>query len=166
MKHFIIIILFLCQTVVTVKAQPSATDTALLNSYFDIKNALVNSDAHAAAEKASVFMRSVSSVGPGKLSADKVKAFKETQAKLAADAKKITASNDLAAQRIAFSSFSLNMYALVKTISLSIQPIYKDYCPMKQAYWLSKVSAIANPYFGKSMLTCGNITETIKPIIN
>jgi Cu(I)/Ag(I) efflux system membrane fusion protein len=42
--------------------------------------------------------------------------------------------------------------------------VYKEYCPMafdnKGAYWLSESEEIRNPYFGKSMLTCGEVTTT------
>jgi hypothetical protein len=33
---------------------------------------------------------------------------------------------------------------------------------MKKMYWLSSEAAIKNPYYGKMMLTCGSVTETIK----
>ena len=58
--------------------------------------------------------------------------------------------------------FSNNFYSLAKAVKLSTQTIYQDYCPMKKAFWLSEVPAIKNPYYGKAMLTCGKITETIK----
>jgi hypothetical protein len=29
-------------------------------------------------------------------------------------------------------------------------------------YWLSSEAVIKNPYYGKAMLTCGKVTETIK----
>ena len=34
--------------------------------------------------------------------------------------------------------------------------VRQAYCPMKQKPWLQKGDAIANPYYGSSMLTCGN----------
>jgi len=30
-------------------------------------------------------------------------------------------------------------------------------CPMVQKPWLQKGDAIANPYYGKEMLTCGSL---------
>ena len=32
-------------------------------------------------------------------------------------------------------------------------------CPMLQKPWLQKGTSVANPYFGKAMLTCGNIKK-------
>jgi hypothetical protein len=78
--------------------------------------------------------------------------------------KKMTAAGkDLEKQRIAFAALSVEMYSVVKKEKLNPEVIYQAYCPMKKMYWLSKEPAIKNPYYGKMMLTCGNLTDTIKP---
>jgi Cu(I)/Ag(I) efflux system membrane fusion protein len=33
---------------------------------------------------------------------------------------------------------------------------------MKKAYWISAVEEVRNPYYGNAMLTCGNVSETVK----
>jgi hypothetical protein len=57
------------------------------------------------------------------------------------------------------------MYELLKVSKLET-PVYYQFCPMakggKGANWLSKESAIKNPYYGAQMLTCGKVVETIK----
>ena len=44
--------------------------------------------------------------------------------------------------------------------------IYVQHCPMADsnngADWLSQDKEIRNPYFGESMLSCGENTKTIK----
>lgn len=69
-------------------------------------------------------------------------------------------------QRMAFEQISNNMFTLVKTAALKNAKIYRQYCPMafndKGAYWLSTDEEIKNPYFGKKMLECGEVTETIE----
>ncbi len=44
-------------------------------------------------------------------------------------------------------------------------PLYLAYCPMANnsagAYWLSRDKIIANPYFGKSMLRCGEVRDSL-----
>ncbi|MDP4747411.1 MAG: efflux RND transporter periplasmic adaptor subunit, partial [Algoriphagus sp.] len=53
---------------------------------------------------------------------------------------------------------------LAETYPLSQQVVYKDYCPMafdnKGGYWLSETEDIRNPYFGASMLSCGEVKQT------
>ena len=57
------------------------------------------------------------------------------------------------------------MYELIK-VSKPKDAVYYQHCPMynngKGANWLSKESAIKNPYYGSQMLTCGSTVETIK----
>ena len=77
----------------------------------------------------------------------------------------ISDTKEVSHQRDHFSSLSMNMFELMKVSKLEI-PIYYQFCPMakagKGANWLSKESAIKNPYFGSKMLTCGSVVETIK----
>lgn len=135
---------------------------SLLSSYDEVKNALVSSDANIASSKATTLLSNINSVAIKKLSEKDQKAFSLLKSKLVLDAEHIAESKDVDHQRDHFATLSTNMYALAKAIKLTDKPIYYDYCPMKKMYWLSNEQAIKNPYYGKSMLTCGKITETIK----
>ncbi|MCW3120604.1 MAG: hypothetical protein JWQ38_96 [Flavipsychrobacter sp.] len=68
-------------------------------------------------------------------------------------------------QRILFEVISRNMYVLLKHAAIKNAHIYHEYCPMafndKGAYWLSGESEILNPYFGKKMLECGEVTDSM-----
>lgn len=81
-------------------------------------------------------------------------------------AAKIGAATDIEVQRTLFSDLSNDFIAKVKESGLSSGEIYVEYCPMalndKGASWLSNQKDIKNPYFGDSMLTCGEVKETIK----
>lgn len=136
--------------------------TILLSSYYNIKNSLVNSDAAKAASNATGFVNALKAVDSKGLSDTESKAFKAIQEKLNADAQSIASSNKIEAQRTAFASLSINIYTFAKTASLSTEKIYQQYCPMKKMYWLSDEAAIKNPYYGKAMLTCGKVTDTLK----
>ena len=132
---------------------------SLLASYYDIKNALVSSDAATASGKAGEFLKGISSTDAKTFSgtAD----FKSVQAKLSKDARQIAESKDLAKQREYFADFSVSFFKLAKAEKLSAAPVYYQYCPMKKAYWLSASKDVKNPYYGKQMLTCGRVEETI-----
>jgi hypothetical protein len=91
-----------------------------------------------------------------------MKAFKPLQEKLSFDAEHISATKEIDHQRDHFQSFSDNFYKLAKAVKLSEQPVFQAYCPMKKAYWLSSDAAIKNPYYGKQMLTCGKVSDTLK----
>lgn len=133
----------------SVQAQKSTgNEMPLLKHYYELKDALVNSDAITASGKMTELINSVSS---------DVKLSDQLQKKL------LAAGRDLEKQRNAFSDLSLEMYTLVKSKKMTTDIIYQEYCPMKKMYWLSKEPVIRNPYYGKMMLTCGSITQTIKP---
>ena len=68
-------------------------------------------------------------------------------------------------QRIVFGTISSAMYGLLKKTEIRNAKIYHEMCPMafndKGATWLSSESDIKNPYFGKKMLECGEVTDTL-----
>lgn len=142
-------------------AQSNQTQS-LLTSYYDIKNALVNSDATLAASKANVFSKVMGSIDMKSIPKAEMTAFMGLQDKLEFDAKHISETKDISQQRQYFANFSANLFKLAKAVKLTNEPVYYDYCPMKKSYWLSDNAAIKNPYYGKQMLTCGAVKETLK----
>lgn len=137
--------------------QKNASDNELLSAYYEVKNALVSSDAAGAAKGAKNFQSALQKFDVKTISSKDQAAF----GKMKADAEAIASSVDLSKQRTAFQSLSENMIARVKTTGSS-GTAYIAYCPMKKASWISAEAGIRNPYYGSSMLTCGNVTDTIK----
>ncbi|CAN5588764.1 hypothetical protein BH11BAC3_BH11BAC3_07140 [soil metagenome] len=127
----------------------------LLTSYYHIKNALVAGNAGDAAKAATSFIKAAHSVDDNAIS-------KSTVNKLLKDAGKISQSSDIKKQREYFAGFSASMTDLAKTVKLTDQPVYIQYCPMQKASWLSNEQSIKNPYYGNSMLSCGKVTDTIQ----
>jgi len=81
---------------------------------------------------------------------------------------KIVAEKDSSIERkkVHFEKVSDAMYALLKNVDLKNAGVYRQFCPMafddKGAYWLSNENEIKNPYFGKKMLECGEVTDSLK----
>jgi hypothetical protein len=72
-------------------------------------------------------------------------------------AKKLGAAKDIAAARAAFGDLSAALAAYAeKTKSGLGAGVRLAYCPMADKPWLTKDKDIRNPYYGKSMLTCGS----------
>ena len=164
-KIFFIVVLLSTITVHSCFAQDNTKTTSLtqlLNSYYDVKNALVSSDAKTAATKAGDLVKALNAVNMKALSEADMNAFMPLQEKLAFDAKHISENNGIAEQREHFSSLSNNIYKLAKAVKLSAEPVYQEYCPMKKMYWLSSEAEIKNPYYGKAMPTCGKVTDALK----
>jgi len=141
-----------------------AVDSQLQNvydAYFTVKDALIKSDSKLTSAKAKDLLNAITAVKMDKLKSNEHTVWMKVVKKLTADAKSISATTDLKKQRETFKSLSKSTYDLIK-VSNPEQPIYKQYCPMADAAWLSKEKAVKNPYYGSSMLTCGNVVETIK----
>ncbi|TKC01850.1 DUF3347 domain-containing protein [Pedobacter cryotolerans] len=85
---------------------------------------------------------------------------------LATLAAKIGAAKDIESQRTLYADLSTDFIERVKSAGLNSGEIYVEYCPMalndKGAAWLSNQKEIRNPYFGESMMTCGEVKETLK----
>jgi len=153
------------QPSVNSKAADEKTAFALLaSSYFALKDALVKTDAVAAAAHAEAFQAAVKAVDMNKLSHDEHTVWMKVMNKLASDATGITKNKDVAKQRVAFASLSNALYELLK-VSKVDGPIYYQHCPMfsegKGAHWLSKENAVKNPFFGAQMISCGSTVETL-----
>ncbi|WDF62742.1 DUF3347 domain-containing protein [Flavobacterium sp. KACC 22763] len=134
---------------------------SVYDAYFSVKDALIKSDSKLTSAKAATLLTAITAVKMDKLKSNEHTVWMKVVKKLTADAKSISATTDLKKQRETFKSLSKSTYDLIKVSSPS-EPIYKQYCPMADADWLSKEKAVKNPYYGSSMLTCGNVVETIK----
>lgn len=132
------------------KTQPAQ----LLNAYYKLKDALVGSNPTLAAANAEELIKAINGT-------DKQTLNDDARASLLKDANTIFQSKDIKLQREKFATLSSNMFELAKTVKLSAEPVYQQYCPMKKASWLSNDKAIKNPYYGSAMLTCGSVKTTL-----
>ena len=157
------------QTIIQPSASTKSADektvfAQLTNPYFALKDALVKTDAVAAAAQAEAFQAAIKAVDMNKLSHDEHTVWMKVMDKLATDAAGITKNKDVAKQRVAFASLSNTLYELLK-VSKVDGPIYYQHCPMfnegKGVHWLSKENAVKNPFFGAQMISCGSTVETL-----
>lgn len=148
--------------------QPTQVNTNALqtvyDAYFELKDALVKSDATIAATKAAALLKLLNDIKMETLGSNHV-AYMSVEKELKLHAEHISESKDIAHQRDHFSSLSTSIYKLIKEAKATTT-VYYQHCPMyndgKGANWLSKEAGIKNPYYGNMMLTCGKVQETIK----
>lgn len=150
-------VLFATATTYTAQAQDAAENIRLsqiIQSYFNIKDALVAGNNNTASESATAFIKNLNGISFKLISEGNVNT-------LLKDAGTIADAKSVDKQRAAFANFSSNLTEIARALKLSDQPVYVQYCPMKKASWLSNEKDIKNPYYGSSMLTCGKVTDTI-----
>ena len=120
----------------------------MLDPYFRIQTSLSDDTTDGVSADAAVIAATAKTMGePG---APIVKA---------ADA--LAGAADLGAARTAFSQLSDAVIALSElTKAATADDVSAMYCPMVKKQWLQKGKTVSNPYYGKSMLTCGEKKKT------
>jgi len=129
-------------------AELDAGQKAFLAQYEKVRVALAADDLTAAKSAAAPLAKDLAEV-----------AKEQTKAQSAADAaKKLTAATSLAEARGAFKAVSKRAVHYAQ----GQKGYYVANCPMVEGGegdWVQTSTKISNPYFGKSMLTCGSIKE-------
>jgi tetratricopeptide (TPR) repeat protein len=146
----------------TLDPEVQASITKSLSNYYALKNALIADDGNTANVQAGELVKTISALSMTKLNAQQHTLFMGLSEKIKFDASHINETKDVKHQREHFNDLSNNIFALVKGLKANENPVYQQYCPMAKAYWLSDNATVKNPYYGKSMLTCGKVSETLK----
>ena len=139
-----------------------ASLSKMLTNYYGVKNALIADDGKTANSQAGEFVKMLASVPMAKMNAEQHRILMDLFEKVKLDAQNISETKDVKNQRERFNDLSNNFFTMLKGLNANEQPVYQQYCPMAKGYWLSDNSAVKNPYYGKAMLTCGKVTETLK----
>lgn len=128
---------------------PAVIDQAL-HPYYKIQKSLASDSltgvAASALEIAKVSRMGVAAQRSGKA---ELAALAETAAKFN--------SGSLKTARSSFGDLSDRMIAFVKASKSPRNPPYQYYCSMVKKNWLQSEKGIRNPYYGASMLTCGEL---------
>jgi hypothetical protein len=139
----------------------------VLAAYYALKDALVADNPKLAAEKGKAMTTALRNIETKNWTAKQRNAYDEVAKKLDTDAEHIgDNAGKIDRQREHFMTLSNNLTTLVKSLKINEEAAYSQFCPMandgKGAFWLSKEDKVKNPYYGKKMLTCGSVKETLK----
>lgn len=136
----------------------------IIDHYLDIKNALTNEDAAAAAKGAKAMAAAMKSLDKSLLTAEQKTEYDKSAETAEGQAEAISANgNNIEQEREAFSTMSESVYAMAKAFGAG-RPLYHDHCPMYKdgSMWLSESKEIRNPYYADKMMTCGTAKEIIQ----
>jgi Cu(I)/Ag(I) efflux system membrane fusion protein len=138
--------------------------TAVADVYFQIKNHLIQDDLASSKSAVKDFQKSLSRVNMQLVQDEAHDRWMKVLAGLSDARAKMESAADLGDSRVHFSMLSQHILEMTETFGLNRDAVYKDYCPMafgdQGAFWLSEKKEILNPYFGASMLTCGEVKQT------
>jgi hypothetical protein len=139
----------------------------LLTNYYHLKDAMVLSNDSMAVKSANLLGASADSLKLSELKADSsiIQMAEGYVQSISAEAKALVGEPKLEEKRKSFQMISDNMYDLVRSVRYDKEIVYHEFCPMAfndaGAYWLSNTADIKNPYFGKKMLSCGEVKDSL-----
>lgn len=132
--------------------------------YLELKNALVESNAQEAAQKADALNTSLQRIDVTPLEGEAASSWTNMATTLQQNAQTISGSSALAEQRTAFTALSQDMINAVELFGAE-NTLYLQHCPMANknsgGSWLSSNKEIRNPYYGDAMLKCGEVQAAI-----
>lgn len=140
---------------------------ATLTSYYQLKDAMVATSvekAKTAAADLAVKADTMKSIATRSGGNDSLVTYMDT---IITHSRNIVGMDDKTCekQRVAFEPISTAIYTALKKAELKNAGVYHQYCPMafndKGAFWLSDNADIKNPYFGKKMLECGEVMDSL-----
>ena len=138
----------------------------LFSSYFDLKDALVNDDAVLAQKNAQKMANSLNDIDRSAIKKENQEIWSKVSEELSKSLQQILTQKELEGIRKEFIAVSEKMIFLAQNFDATENPMYIQHCPMantnKGADWLSLHQLIKNPYFGSSMLSCGEVIDTIQ----
>lgn len=154
-------------TTVTVTSRPDGfingfTDS--VNAYLDAQEALADDDLSAYNTHAQRLIDAIDAVPTAGLMGEDLGIWRTNAKALRPSAP----YDDIERARADFEPMSNAIFALIDRFGVPDDaPLHIAYCPMafdfEGADWLQRTETIDNPYFGATMLQCGEIVRTIEP---
>lgn len=134
---------------------------AILNDYFNLKDALVNDDNGKAKELGNTLAKSLKAFDASNYSDNEQSELKDIIEDATEHAEHIGES-DIKHQREHFKILSKDVTDMV-AITGTDKKLYEQFCPMYDGgtAWLSTKEEVRNPYYGSQMLKCGKVQREI-----
>jgi len=144
----------------------------LTDAYFLLKENFITENDTAIIATAKKLILAADSLQLKELKADSsiVETAKSFSQSLSAELKGLIGEKVLLQKRKNFNVVTDLVYNLIRTVQYDREVVYYQRCPMAfeegdpNAFWLSKSSDIRNPYHPKTMLTCGEVVDSLKYI--
>lgn len=137
---------------------------AVLDRYFDLKEALVETDAEGAKTAAEYLKSEAESAEQQGINEETMALWIAFRSVIEENSEQITALEEADDQRYHFEYISDTMIEMVDQFRPVGYELFHQSCPMVRggtAEWLSREEQIRNPYHGERMMNCG---ETIRRI--
>lgn len=150
----------------TISSEAKKSLQPLYKDYFEFKDALTKDDFNSAKKALLAFEKSFNKINMSVFKGESHEVWMNYQTELKKQTLHATHIKNIKELRVSFEPISNVMIAMTKAFNPLNESAYVQFCPMansdKGANWLSKENKVVNPYFGASMIKCGEVKETIK----
>lgn len=150
----------------TISKDAKMSLSTLFDSYLSLKDALVDDDFEKSVIEARKLKDVLKGISMSLFEGDAHQFWMQEGMPLTGLVDDITNADDISVARNHFKPLSMHMISLAKAFDPFEEALFIQHCPMaddfKGADWLSTEENILNPYYGESMLTCGEVIEQIK----
>jgi len=156
----------------TVAKQVSVSQNAkdalkpLFTEYLVMKDALTNDNLEVAKKAGSNILKTVDGLNMALFTGESHNVWMGLSSDLKNTLQHVQHFKTLEEIRKAFQQVSNTIIGLETSFNTNDEALYVMHCPMannnKGADWVSTSKEVKNPYYGQSMLTCGEITKEIK----
>jgi Cu(I)/Ag(I) efflux system membrane fusion protein len=144
------------------KAQKALS--GIFDNYLILKNDLVQDDFPNSKKSLEQYKKSLSQINMSLFKGDNHTLWMQHSTTLEKLSKRFMDANEIADAREIFILISEQMIMIAKVFPPN-KELYIQYCPMADrnngARWLSDSKIVKNPYFGESMLKCGEVKEAL-----
>lgn len=135
----------------------------IINEYVLLQTALAKDDLATSKNQVKNIITAISKVDMNLFTGESHKVWLQFEEQLSKSMMLMESAKDIENIRKYFLSVSVNYVSLVETFGPFSKKIYVINCSMannnKGGDWLSYTKEVKNPYYGKSMLTCGSIKK-------
>ncbi len=139
---------------------------AVVGDYFKIQTALAGDDFTGAKGAAATLAETLRAVPMLEMEEEAAQVWGDLREALRTTAMILAETGDIEAARLSFEPLSSGIDRLVRQFGTGEIAVFEAHCPMafddKGASWLQPNEDLLNPYFGASMLKCGEIKEQIR----
>jgi len=139
---------------------------AVVDRYLAIQSALAQDSAEIAKKEAMQGLASLGAVDMGLVAGDDHMAWMKHAGELKTLLAAVEAAEGIEPVRAQFALLSETITAALTRFGVAEGRLYKAWCPMafdnRGASWIQSGEEISNPYFGETMLRCGEIKEVLK----
>lgn len=151
---------------VSLDAKQQALFASVLEPYFKLKDALVEDDLDLALIHYNALLKTWEHLDWTQMPSENKESIAKANTKDGLNKSVVGKTTDIEVLRSGFNELSSIFITMIEAYGSPMGIVYLQHCPMVAndvgADWLSKESQVLNPYFGASMLKCGDVAKELK----